>query len=346
MLVITNNFNVPEELYRAAQNDDHVTNGDISVTTLLDAPQIRILKKNNKHYQDVCDNIYAMIGTAFHSIQEDGCHKHRGYNTLKKAYKVFKDAGLNDLAKQTRDAVKLLYPDEIVDKDIILERTLSLPVTGINDITKEPYTVIVSGTQDFYQKSTKTLKDHKVTSVIKGDKIQDAWEKQLNIYAYMLRQSGEEVERIQVNVFFRDYNKMREKWMPKKNVGAGANYPKAPIRVYDIRIWSDAECLKYLQQRVHLHYMAEQGVVPECTNKEMWSDNDIYAVCGSNFEKSLKNFHSLKDAHKFLEETDRNVENPFIEFRPANRFRCNNYCPVNHVCPQKKKHVEFIKLLK
>lgn len=346
MLEVTNKWNVPQELVKAAMNDDHVTKGDISVTTLIDAPQVRILKRNNIYKEDVSDKMFALIGTAFHSLAEEGAHTYRGYNTLKKAFKVLKGAGLDDVAKQVRDAVKTLYPDEVVDKDVILERTLSLSVDGINDITKNPYTYVISGTQDYYKKSEKLLKDYKSTSLSKGDKIQESWENQLNIYAYMLRQNGDEVERIQVVAYFRDFNQIAAKYGSDRQKKTGLVSPKSIVRTYDIRVWSDAECLEYIKKRVHLHYMAEQGVVPECTHKEMWSANDIYAVCASNMERSVKNHHSLKEAEKFIKETDKNLENPFIEFRPATRLRCSFFCPVAHVCPQYIKHKEFIKQLK
>ena len=45
----TNKFNLPSEVFDSIRYDGHITNGDISVTTLIDPPQIKILKKNNTY---------------------------------------------------------------------------------------------------------------------------------------------------------------------------------------------------------------------------------------------------------------------------------------------------------
>ena len=44
---ITNNHNLPEAFVRACKVDRHKVVGDISTTQLIDAPQVRMLKKFN-----------------------------------------------------------------------------------------------------------------------------------------------------------------------------------------------------------------------------------------------------------------------------------------------------------
>ena len=75
---MTNNFNLPEPLYRAILNDTYIRRGDISVTQLISAPRTRYLKK--KHYkeieEDAIDSVWALFGQACHAIIErasEGC---------------------------------------------------------------------------------------------------------------------------------------------------------------------------------------------------------------------------------------------------------------------------------
>ena len=78
---ITNNYNLPEPLYKAICNDTYVKRGDISVTALIDGSRIRQLKK--KHWQeieeDAVDLIWALFGQANHAIIERACEGNDNY---------------------------------------------------------------------------------------------------------------------------------------------------------------------------------------------------------------------------------------------------------------------------
>jgi hypothetical protein len=49
----TNNHNLPQYLVDAILVNDHVTMGDISMTQIIDSPQIYMLKKSNTYEMDV-----------------------------------------------------------------------------------------------------------------------------------------------------------------------------------------------------------------------------------------------------------------------------------------------------
>jgi len=69
---LTNNYNLPEPLYKAIANDTYERRGWISTTQLIAAPQIRYLRK--KHWKDIeedaIDLVWALFGQATHSIIE------------------------------------------------------------------------------------------------------------------------------------------------------------------------------------------------------------------------------------------------------------------------------------
>ncbi len=71
---ITNRAGLPDAIVRAVVNDPYPygRTGDISVTRLIDAPQIRALQR--RHWdtlaEDAADRIWALLGQAVHSVLE------------------------------------------------------------------------------------------------------------------------------------------------------------------------------------------------------------------------------------------------------------------------------------
>lgn len=69
---LTNRFNLPRPLVDAMSISKPRVMGDIAVTRLIDAPQIRILRR--KHWEeieeDAIDRVWALFGSAVHSVVE------------------------------------------------------------------------------------------------------------------------------------------------------------------------------------------------------------------------------------------------------------------------------------
>lgn len=73
MAIVTNNYGVPSEYVELADDDDYIGSGnDFSVTTLIDAPQVRWLRERHpwSNETDVSDRIAAMIGSGIHQVFE------------------------------------------------------------------------------------------------------------------------------------------------------------------------------------------------------------------------------------------------------------------------------------
>jgi len=70
MTIVTNIHNLPQALVEAVKNDPYVGGGNVSVTKLIDAPQVRVLGR--KHAEeleaDVSERIWALLGQAVHHI--------------------------------------------------------------------------------------------------------------------------------------------------------------------------------------------------------------------------------------------------------------------------------------
>jgi hypothetical protein len=69
---ITNTYDLPQALVEAVKNDPYTGGGDISVTKLIDSPQLRILRNQYKEsiVEDVTDRIWSLLGQAVHTILE------------------------------------------------------------------------------------------------------------------------------------------------------------------------------------------------------------------------------------------------------------------------------------
>ncbi len=70
---ITNNHNLPQSFVNFARNDKYSKGqSDISVTTLIDSPRVRLLReaKSSDMTSDAADMIWPLFGTAVHHILE------------------------------------------------------------------------------------------------------------------------------------------------------------------------------------------------------------------------------------------------------------------------------------
>ena len=193
---------------------------------------------------------------------------------------------------------------------------------------------LVSGAIDYQFESDGEvdLKDYKSTSTYKitlGDHAD--WEKQLNVYAYLIRQAkGFTVRSAGVIAVLRDWRQAEADRKPE--------YPQSSIVEVPVTLWSDEEQDAYVSERVRLHNMAELGAefddLPECSDAERWARPAKYAVIKKGAKRALRVFDIQQDADAFAaEDAARHVE-----VRPATYTRCaNNYCRVAEFCTQWKE---------
>jgi hypothetical protein len=72
--MLTNRYNLPAPLVNAVRNDTYSRGrSDISVTQLIQPPQIRYLSKGMELEEDVSDFIWRLLGQAVHTILERAC---------------------------------------------------------------------------------------------------------------------------------------------------------------------------------------------------------------------------------------------------------------------------------
>jgi len=194
---------------------------------------------------------------------------------------------------------------------------------------------IVTGKMDLYEPPA-TLSDYKVTStwsVIYG---KPEWEKQLNLYAYLYRTAGFRVNKLQIVAVLRDWVKSRA----KKDKG----YPQCAVKIVPVGLWPDV--LPYLTSRVILHQMAvnlDDDNLPECTPEERWERPTTFAVKKNRNKTAVRVYEDPLQAQQRMKQLQfqagkkKTPAKYWIEDRPGESVRCENYCNVNRWCNQYQK---------
>ena len=131
------------------------------------------------------------------------------------------------------------------------------------------------------------------------------------------------------------------------------DYPPSLAMEIDVPLLPHEEVGAYIKRRLEMHVQIfnDPNSIP-CSAKEMWATADTFKVkkvSGKNKakNKSLKNFDKRSLAAKFLENNSfKHVGGLYIEHVPGENRRCNEFCPVAAVCPQKRMNDIRIETLK
>lgn len=272
----TNKLGLPQPLVDAVTNDPYTKgDADISVTELMDPPQMRYLRK--KHEEeitfDVANRLYSLYGQVVHGILERN------------------------------------------EKTAIAERRLSVQVSGWK----------VGGGMDRFVVDDGILQDYKFTTAykVKKGEAPEEWVKQLNIYAEILRQNGDDVKKLQIVAILRDWSKLE--------ASRDSEYPQQQVVLFDVPIIATQEVMQYITERVKLHQDGAKGIYPECTKEERWAKDDVYAVMQEGRERAVRLTASEEAANLILK------PGQYIEKRVGISTRCEHYCAVKEFCTQYKK---------
>lgn len=154
---------------------------------------------------------------------------------------------------------------EKATKTGVAERRLSVEIEGWK----------ISGGMDHYDNGI--LTDYKTANVWKavyseGGQVSE-WEKQLNVYAHILRTNGHDVLGLKIFVLFKDWNrrgyneayKKAKLWKPWKSSG----YPERDWAFVNVPCWLPERAEKYILERVKLHQAAEKEL-PLCSTSDIW----------------------------------------------------------------------------
>jgi hypothetical protein len=294
----TNELGLPEPLVEALKYDDYTAgNSDYTPTSLIAPPYQAKQKRelDDQIVKDVAENFFILEGKAMHKILEMGAQNLDNVLPEKRMYTQVKKWRIG------------MQPD-----------TLWLD----------------SGTLDDYKNCTcyKFKKDFDGNLPPVPD-----WETQLNIGAYILRQGGE----VEINpgefVPFQPFaaTKLRI-WGLLKDFSKGQirkqqGYPRYPIQCREIPMWADERVEAYIIERAEAHDHARETsleVLAACSEAETWARPTKYALMKEGRKSAVKLYESNEEAEAACKDPKH-----YVEVRPGERPRCQDYCDCSSFCP-------------
>lgn len=288
---VTNKHNLPQTLVNLA-NRDRYSRGNSKISTTELIGSPRIRIMRNKHADDIVEDVADRVWALLGSALHEV---------------VERGADNEHLAEE-----RLFH----VVNGWRISGGIDLQKVGFNEKTNQQYVA---------------LSDYKMTSAWTVMNPKKDWERQLNIYAYLVEVvKGWKVTGLTINAIIRDWNRREAERNP--------NYPVAPAIVIDIPLWSAEERRDYVHERVRIHQDAERAhewdePLPDCTDEERWLRTGKLAVMKEGRARALKLFDvdDRREAEFYAAENKAKI----VE-RPGENIRCMDFCPVSDWCGQWK----------
>lgn len=157
------------------------------------------------------------------------------------------------------------------------------------------------------------------------------FEEQLNIYAYLLRESDVEVNMLSVIMWFTDW----DKWKAQQE----KDYPSDPVVQVNLQnLWTFEKQRKFIEGRIERHKEYEKvpdNELPECTAEDMWAKPTKFAVVAPGKKKAVRLLDSKEQAQLYIKKSKNKEASTWsVEKRLGSRTRCDQYCKVREWCSQ------------
>ena len=217
------------------------------------------------------------------------------------------------------------YILEKAESVMIVEKRLYASVMGKQISCQLDRLALISENGGF----TGKVQDYKFASIwqyIYG--VNREYEEQLNIIAYILGRNEYKVSQLEIIMIFRDWQKSKAKY--------DKNYPQQQIAVIPVELWSAGKQEAFILNKIEKH---ESTDLFECTQEERWNKGDKWAVMKKGNKKAKKLCMSRDDANEWIIDKVPDIDKTkyYIEHRPGENIRCENYCSVKTWCPQYNK---------
>ena len=181
------------------------------------------------------------------------------------------------------------------------------------------------------------ISDYKVTSAWSVMNEKQDWVNQLNLYAWLVQKIKHMyVKRIQIVAIVRDWS--------ARDAKTRDGYPQAPVVVLEMPQWTWEQKEAFVRQRLKLHNdaywaMAAQQELPACSSTDMWERPSTWAVKKEGATRAKNVLPTLEEAQSILDQMP-DKKGYSIDFRPGERVRCMNYCPVSAYCTQHQSYLK------
>lgn len=178
-----------------------------------------------------------------------------------------------------------------------------------------------------------TISDYKCTSTwsVMNDKLD--WQRQLNIYAWLVEVVKKTpVKAVQIVAILRDWS--------AREADTREDYPPSPITVVSVPLWPMDMREAYVRNRINAHnqalFAAEMDdKLPECTPEECWEKPTTFAVKKKGNKRATLVCKTEEEAQHQVNQLG---EAYVVERRPGERTRCMRFCTVSPWCEQYKEY--------
>lgn len=357
---ITNNKHLNPLLVNAISKSDSYSGDNVkknySVTEILNPPKIVLLTQRHRDEitEDISDKIWAVLGSLTHLLLEranDSDAIFKMTSKIRQFFDMVRDNKVDIGCEQSlqQQLISLIFNDINLkklceelknDKYIVEKRLFYQTKSGI----------ILSGQPDVYDIEKQCIEDWKLTSVFTyiyrnrpGNRITE-YEKQLNIYKFLLEQAGYPVKSLKLNLIFKDWRSAEGKY--------DSTYPEK-IEELMLKVWDSKYTKQFIEDKIneiekYKHF--DDDKIPECPAQDRWEGKTTWAVMKKDNKKASKVCFSFKDAQQYIHDTAKNMaekdksnkeyneklekakENFTIEKRIAQPKKCLDYCLVKDFC--------------
>jgi hypothetical protein len=358
---ITNKYNLNEVLVDAIQKTvEYSGEGEerfCSATQIINPVRIFWLTKRHKDeiVEDISEMLWRLLGSLLHLAMENA-NENCAVTTIKNRVKEFFD--------NIRDGMEF-------EEDTIMQEFMSFLTKDINifltalDYKKNRFIVekrfkhvtksglVISGGVDLIDKENNEILDWKLTSVFtwiyrnrSGSRIED-YTKQLNIYRFLCEKVGINIDKLTINMMFRDFSKSKAKYEK--------DYPNQ-IEPINLDVWGLDTTEAFIEERVaefEQYKDTPDDELPICTPEERWQSQTTWAVRKLKNKTASKVLFSYSKAKEWLvqecneqafKKTKMNSGDAFdkeyaklfneftIEQRVGESVRCESYCSCKDFC--------------
>jgi len=184
--------------------------------------------------------------------------------------------------------------------------------------------VSVLGTIDEYWPDKNMIIDNKTALVSSiNHPIDSDYEKQVNIYAYLLGLWDKQIPILKIRYLLKDWTKAAASRQPY-------DYPQSMIIERECPVMGKNDVEDLIKSRLIDHFLSPDRA---CTDQERNFFNEKpYSVMGANKSRAVRNFATAYEAQEFIMESGK----PYTVVFKGDDMNCRVYCDSRSVCQYAK----------
>lgn len=173
----------------------------------------------------------------------------------------------------------------------------------------------------------KTILDIKQTGVYRPEYAIPKWTAQCNIYAWQRRKREQEVDKLIIDIWYRDWKQSKSHWK---------DYPKIPYQELELELWPFGKQEEYIHSQLKKHL--EHPVYDDISKYTACSDKQRgirYEAYRNKNKTPSKVGDTMAEMQQWVE-SEYNKGNT-INIKRSKPIFCNKYCKARSVCPFNEK---------